>query len=275
MIDGILSADTSCGEAVCRNAFPSGLQQPPGSSRFSVDALLLAAFTNHCLGKGRLRLKNPLREAAFDLPCPGRLACADLGCGCGVTALALALLRDDVKIWGVDIEAALVKSADTNARKFGYAAVTRFKTADVRTLAESSRPCCDVVLMNPPYWEEGEGRASPDPMKNKARRGIDGLRHFCTAACRLLVHHGRLFVIFPASRLVRLIMTLEENGFGIRRLRCVRSFYEEAAGRVLVEAWRSAASVTEIDVDVVLYERSLGGGAVPTAEALALCPWLR
>ncbi len=258
-----------------RVSFPAGLRQPAGSMRFALDSLLLPCFVAASLRGKPVRVKNPLREQAFDLLLPGLLACADLGCGCGSSALALLSLVRNVKIWGIDKSDDLVASARQNASALGFARQTRFETMDVAALASMRRPCCDLVQINPPYWEEGHGLASAHALNNSARRSSGGLTDFLAAARQLLVFHGRLFVIFPAVRVAALLGEMPQYGFGVRRLQAVRPFAGAKAGRVLVEAWRSAAHETVWEPDLVLYSGSEQGRSRPTKGAQQFCPWLR
>ncbi len=261
-------------EACKSNAFPAGLSQPEGSLRFALDSLLLPSFVAASLKKRPLHLKNPLREPAFDIRLPGSFACADLGAGCGASAIALLKLVPCVKVWGVDCEDVLVKSARENALKTGLADRVRFETLDVASLSQVQRPFCDMVQINPPYWEDGAGRPSPHALANRARSSEHGLDAFIKAAQRLLVYHGRLFCIFPASRLVCLTDTVQKYGFGIRRLQFVRPYADARAGRVMCEAMKDAGHETSIEPDLVLYEKKPDGTAEPSKKALSFCPWI-
>lgn len=262
-------------EARSGTAFPAGLLQPEGSLRFSLDSLLLPSFVAASLKARPLRLKNPLRETAFDLVLPGSLACADLGAGCGASALALLSLLPQIKVWGVDCEDVLIRAARENAIKFGRADRVRFDTLDVASLAQVRRPFCDLVQMNPPYWEDGAGRPSPHALANRARSSEHGLDAFVRAARSLLVYHGRLFCIFPAARLVQLAESVKKYGFGIRRLQFVRPYAGARAGRVMAEAMKDADHETVIEPDLVLYDRTPHGAPKPREEALSFCPWIR
>ena len=262
--------DTACKS----NVFPAGLVQPEGSLRFALDSLLLPSFVAASLKKRPLHLKNPLRETAFGIILPGSLACADLGAGCGASALALLRLVPGIKVWGVDCEEVLVRSAGENAAKIGLADRVRFETLDVASLSQIPRPFCDIVQINPPYWEDGAGRLSPHALANRARSSEHGLDAFIKAAQRLLVYHGRLFCIFPASRLVYLTETVKKHGFGIRRLQFVRPYADAVAGRVMAEAMKDAEHETSIEPDLVLYEKKPDGTAEPAQKALSFCPWI-
>ncbi len=256
-------------------AFPAGLIQPAGSLRFSLDSLLLPSFVATSLKERPLRLKNPVRDTAFDILLPGALACADLGAGCGASALALLSLVPCLKVWGVDSEDVLIRAARNNALTFGRADRVRFDTLDVASLTQIRRPLCDMVQMNPPYWEDGAGRSSPHALANHARSSDHGLEAFLAAARSLLVYHGRLFCIFPAVRLVYLAESVKKYGFGLRRLQFVRPYADARAGRVMAEAMKDADHETVIEPDLVLYERTLSGQAKPKEEALSFCPWIR
>ncbi len=258
-----------------RPDFPSGLEQPAGSMRFALDSLLLPCFAAASLRARPLRVRNPLRDRAFGPALPGFLAGVDLGCGCGASSLALLRLAGNVKLWGVDLVEELAASARSNAVSLGLQNRARFEARDVADLARTRRPCCDLAQMNPPYWAAGEGLPSPSPLADMARRSGVGLRDFLAAARALLVFHGRLFVIFPAARLVPLLGDLDAHGFGVRRLQAVRPFADAPATRVLGECWRAAAHDTAVEPDLVIYERGPDGASLPTAAVRAFCPWVR
>lgn len=77
--------------------FPRGLEQPEGSFRFSIDALLLASFTR----VGGVRHM------------------ADLGTGCGVAGIALCLQHKGLRGIGIEIDTRLVQAAKQNVSVLG------------------------------------------------------------------------------------------------------------------------------------------------------------
>lgn len=242
--------------------------------RFALDALILPCFVRDACATHPAMPKNPLRDQAFGLESRGLLAAADLGCGCGAASLALCLLFSHVKVLGVDREQQLTDCARENAVLLGLDGRASFVCHDLSESMLLSRPSCDMVLMNPPYWEEGQGRVSDKSLNETARRGTDTLRLFFSAARRLLVHHGRLFVIYPASRLSHLVISLAEEGYGLRTLKMVRPLANRAATRVLCEAKKDARADSLVLPDLVLYERDTSGLQKPTVDAQAFCPWL-
>ena len=140
----------------------------------------------------------------------------------------------------------------------------------------------DLVLANPPFWDEGMGKASTSPLAERARRGRGSLELFCQAARRLLVARGHSYFIYPAAQTARLVHALAKAGLGLRRLLFVRAWSGKPALRVLAEARKDCASDTLVLPDLVLYESSSQDGqegqgdATPdyTPDATHFCPWL-
>lgn len=186
------SAMTS-GISAARALFPSGLHQPEGSFRFSMDALHLADFALTAL-RGEERV-------------------ADLGAGCGVIGLALLLRRESLKVVAVEREEVLVDAIRVNIRRLGLDAcrVLRGDVADRETLLSARRllteapcpdgpPLFDAVVCNPPWRVPGTGRVSPSPLRRKALESERGFAPFCSAADALLAARGALFLAVSADR---------------------------------------------------------------------------
>lgn len=104
---------------------------------------------------------------------PAAGAAADLGCGNGVLALALAATQPAVRVWGFDESYQAVDSARVNAQHNGLAERTHFTAthlfgADADTTTdfdaspaatsaaapESPLPAFDLILCNPPFHQQ-------------------------------------------------------------------------------------------------------------------------
>lgn len=267
--------DPSVAEA--RRRYPSGLIQAERGARFSMDGPMLAAFAASRFSDGRgIGLKNPLRRQAFGID-RASFAVMDIGCGCGACLAGFLCLRGDAKGMGIDREAAHVEAARANARLLGLEDRMVFETLDAADLAQVERPYCDIALTNPPYWEAGRGRRSQRELDDLARRSLDANRAFFAAARAVLVHHGTLYVVFPARRVCELSAVLHATHFGVRAMRYVRPHKDRPASRVLVEAQKEAAHDVVVLPDLVLYAREgrTADERVVTPQAHALCPWLR
>ena len=264
-----------------RQLFPRGLEQPHGSLRFGVDALLLAAFAAHGVeGMSEARRK--------------QLAAADLGCGCGAALLALALRCETVTGLGLEREAPLVQAATANALHLGLADRLHFAQADLADKAfMTALPAAfgnragslDLVLANPPYGVDG--RPSPSPLRERAMRGAQGkedrthvLTIFCRAAAALLRHQGYFFCIYDALALPLLSGALDAAGFGLRGLLPVRTHTSKPALRVLVLARKNTAHQCAIEAPLTLHPGKHckppadTGSPRLSAQALRFCPWL-
>jgi tRNA1(Val) A37 N6-methylase TrmN6 len=231
-----------CPEALAaRAAFPRGLIQPPGSFRFSEDALRLANFLEP---RGRV---------------------LDLGTGCGVVALAVLLVHEGARAVGIERNAVLVEAARENAIRLGLAdrfAVLRGDIADLAgRQAEGERESLeydatagrgageapgdfgedlglfDLVLANPPFRQAARGRVPANALRREALfEEANTLDIFCAAAANALAPEGRFGVIFPAERERELVDTLAQNGLTAERVLPVLTSVGKAPKRILVEA---------------------------------------
>lgn len=271
MSDSCLSVSVEAARA----AFPSGLEQPPGAYRFGMDALLLGAWAARCLGE----------KAA--LP-----AVAELGSGCGAALFALllhpALTRPPSQALGMDDKEELCFAARLNAERLGLTSC-RFVRGDVGDpafLRHCGQGSFGAVLANPPF--DLPGRTAAQPLREQALRSaarLEGqgprtkdapatLDLFCRAASRLLPHHGRFYVIFPAGDISRLSSALSAARLGLRRLLPVHPDRRGPAIRLLAEARRDAAADCRLLPPLFLHAPQRGAGPAWTPEALDFCPWL-
>lgn len=232
-----------------RQSFPRGLAQPEGAFRSSADALLLAGFAA------------PLLLAAAGGKEPPFFV--DLGTGCGMAACALALHVPQALGVGVDVQPALVEAARRNVAALDMEAQLRMNVADVANVSFLRQACgmedVQVVIANPPYRVQGQGRESTEPSRQTALQGnAETLRVFCRAARALLGHHGHCCMVFTASRLGELLTELRQNGLGTRVVRCVHTRPGRDAALVLVEARKNAAEDIRIAPPLTLYTQNEG-----------------
>ncbi|WP_154512064.1 tRNA1(Val) (adenine(37)-N6)-methyltransferase [Desulfovibrio porci] len=254
-----------------RAAFPRGLEQPGGSLRFGLDALLLAAFAARHCEERRARLSRATPQALS-------LSVAELGCGCGAALLGLALRCPEARGLGLEREENLLEAARRNARELGLEQSLLFRAADLAVPLPELDGTRDMVLANPPYGLPGQGRASPSLLRERALRDADALGVFCRAAARLLRHHGHFFCIFEARSLPRLCAAFEEARLGLRRIIPVRPHSHSPATRLLAQTRKGAAPEPRLEAPLTLHRQQPGRAArttpLWTARALAFCPWL-
>lgn len=261
--------------AAARAAFPSGLEQPPGAYRFGADALLLGAWATRCLGQAG-----------------GVTSVAELGSGCGAALFALllhpALTRPPSLSLGMDDKEELCAAARKNAEMLGLPSCrfVREDVGDPAFLRQCGQSAFAAVLANPPF--DLPGRTAALPLREQALRsascsvtetarkedGQPALNVFCRAASRLLTHHGRFYLIFPAGDICRLLSALSAARLGLRRLLPVHPDRQGPAIRLLAEARRDAASDCRLLPPLFLHAPQRGARPTWTPEALDFCPWL-
>lgn len=243
-----------------KDIFPNGLLQPENSFRFSMDALLLAAFPQR------------VEKAASVL---------ELGTGCGVVSLSFLRKHLHMRAVGVDIQPELADAAKHNAKLLGLEermSVCYCDIVDVFSQEGLFGPIqpnsFDLVLSNPPYRKLGQGRLPQEDARLKALFG-DGetLNTFCRIAARALRPQGRFFLVFAAARMQELMVALAKNGLAVRALLPVFGKIDRPSSFILVEAQKGAAHDMRLLAPLILYEGQ-GLQTRLTSAALAFCPEL-
>ncbi|MBD3400393.1 MAG: methyltransferase [Candidatus Coatesbacteria bacterium] len=206
------------------------LLQPRRGAKTSLDAVLLADFVS--AGPGPL---------------------AELGLGHGAALLAAVHLGRAERGWGLELRSDLVELARFNAELNGLE--LEANQGDLRELDELPAGGFRRVIANPPFRAVGDGRRSPDPVRDAARRETTaGLADFLTAAARLLDPGGLLSLVFTVRRLAELIQTLVDHHLEPKRLRPVHPRRGAAARLVLVEARRDGGVGLTVEPPLLTHE---------------------
>ena len=182
--------------------------------RFSIDAILLSQFVTIRRGD----------------------RIVDLGTGCGIIPLILLLTKPVGHTFGLEIQKDLADQAARNTVLNGYEKRMRVILGDIKHLpfAPSS---ADVVTCNPPYRPKNSGGINPDLQRAIARHemlaNLDDILH---AASRTLRAKGRLAMIYPAVRLVEVLVRMRSFDLEPKRIRVVYPGMESEAKLALIEA---------------------------------------
>jgi len=182
--------------------------------RFSIDAILLSEFVSTKRGDMVI----------------------DLGTGCGIIPLVLLLTRPIGFAFGLEIQTELADQAARNALLNGFGQKMGVIVGDIKhpPLAPSS---ADVVVCNPPYRQKDSGRINPDPQRAVARHEIlASLDDILGIARKLLRAKGRLAMIYPAVRLVDILVRMRGFDLEPKRIRIVYPGLESEAKLALIEA---------------------------------------
>ncbi|MBW1667710.1 MAG: methyltransferase [Deltaproteobacteria bacterium] len=189
------------------------LIQSKNGYRFSIDAVLVSEFVSTK---------------------PGDIV-VDLGAGCGVISLLLLLTRDIAYAVGIEIQPDLADQARRNAALNGFSNKMGIVLADIRSLPLA--PCiADVIVCNPPYRRKNSGRVNPDLQRAIARHELKAtLDDIVESSERILKPGGKLAIIYPAGRLVDLLVRMRSLGLEPKRARVIYPTIQSESKMVLVE----------------------------------------
>ncbi|MDR3255524.1 MAG: methyltransferase [Synergistaceae bacterium] len=198
---------------------------------------------------------------------PRRARAIELGCAQGAVSLILAKKRREERrghdldlllhpaIDAIDIDADLIELARRNAELNGLSGDVSFFASDLREHRKNfAAGVYDVVVMNPPYDEQGRSRPSPNDAVARAKHGEScSLAEVVAAAKFLLRDGGKFFLVMRAKRTSELFVLLSENNIRPKRLLAVHPKPERDASVVLVEAVRASGEGLIIEPPLLIY----------------------
>ncbi len=211
------------------------IRQSRRGYRFNLDSLILAHFVT-------------AKPRSVNL---------DIGCGNGVIALVLARRFPESRWHGLELQPALAELAKKNAEDNGLdrrVTIDQADAGDIKNIYAART--FDNVVFNPPYRKINSGRINPLAQKAIARHEIHGsLALFLEAARHALNPTGRVFTIYPASRMVTLITHFRTSGIEPKRMKLVFSDAESVAQFVVVEGRRGSREELKMEPPLYIYER--------------------
>jgi tRNA1Val (adenine37-N6)-methyltransferase len=182
----------------------------------------------------------------------------DLGCGSGIILLILAKRFPHINFTGLDIQEELVELARKNVNFNKLEQRIKVVEGDARKIKNVfPANSFDAVIFNPPYRKLNSGRINPQMEKAIARHEIKGsLKDFIKAAKYLLKQEGKVFTIYPAKRLVELIMLFHKNSIEPKRMKPVYSDNMSAAEFVLFEGRKGSGEEIKFEQPLIIYDRN-------------------
>ncbi|MDX9999969.1 MAG: methyltransferase [Polyangia bacterium] len=230
------------------------LWQPLVGYRFSVDALVLSHFASRGRADSRGRA-------------------IDLGAGCGVVGLALALACPGLSVTLVELGPRLAALCRQNAIENGLSHRVEVLEADLRRAQDLPIDGgVELLVSNPPFRPASSGRQSPDPERARALVELTvTLPELVASASRLLAPGGALAVIYPPERLGELLEACVRSGLGPCRLRALHPLPGAPARRLLLEAQKGGRSPLVMEPPLFLHEAQ-GSYSPEAAELLGDAP---
>lgn len=121
----------------------------------------------------------------------------DLGSGCGIVAIMLALQRLDWQITGLEIQEYLVDLAKRNSDECD----TQIDWLCNDLKAYTAEEPFDLIVSNPPWQKQGSGTPSPHPAKNISRvELLCSLADVMGCVWRNMSRNGTALLLYPAER---------------------------------------------------------------------------
>lgn len=202
------------------------IRQPARGYRFGLDALLLAVWAS----RNTPALAQGLRVL-------------DLCAGTGVVGLAFALMRDDVDfLHAVEANPDMAPYLQYNLLQGGGRFRARADVQDARALAGAE---ADVIVMNPPYFESGSGRLSPDPYRAMARHQVLGnIDELLSAAARCMHDTTIFYMAYPVDGIARVERVLAKLQMHIHQYMDVASRPERVPWMRLLAIGRCVKTCT-------------------------------
>ena len=216
------------------------LVQPTRGHRAGTDAALLAAATD--LAEGRF---------------------AEVGAGVGAVALAILRRRPRVSADLVEVDADLAGLAADNAERNGLAERARILRLDVcdargRREAGLADGQAEAVVTNPPFFDPGTVRVSPDRARARAHvfAGETSAAPLIgwIRACLAVLKPGGRFVMIHRPDALAAILAAAENRLGALVLLGVHPRAGASAHRLLLSGVKGSKAPLRIAPGLVLHQ---------------------
>jgi tRNA1(Val) A37 N6-methylase TrmN6 len=238
----------------------SALENPAAGDGLTEDRWLGGRLTIVQPRRGhRVGTDGALLAAAAGTP-EGRIA--DVGAGVG--AVGLALIRLSARAFAdlIEIDPELARMAGINAARNGLEGRARVLRLDVLKPGERREAglveSADCVVTNPPFFERGTVRASPDSRRARAHvfpRAEAGatLANWMRACLAILAPGGRFLMIHRPDAL-GVILAAIENRLGALVLLPVHPSAGARAHRLIVSGVKGSKAPLAIAPALILHE---------------------
>ena len=130
-------------------------------------------------------------------PVAGVKRCLDIGAGSGLLALMLAQRTDDsVMIDAVELENEAAAQAQENFNQSPWAERINVHTADIQQWITQQTVRFDLIISNPPYYQQGVECATPQREQARYTTTLDH-QSLLTCAAECITEEGFFCVVLP------------------------------------------------------------------------------
>jgi tRNA1Val (adenine37-N6)-methyltransferase len=230
-----------------------------------IDSAVLSDETLDPMFQGRLKVIQKKQGYRFSLDAVllARLASVspgdrviDLGTGCAIIPLILACSTEAETIVGVEIQKELADIALRNVSLNEFNNRISIVNEDLRKLTSLYPPgSFDCILSNPPFRKIDTGRLNMADQKAIARHELRvSLPELLQVGFRLLKPGGRMFLIYPAFRLVDLFYEMRTCKLEPKALQSVHSHIHAPASMALIEGTCGGGIELQVKEPLILYD---------------------
>ena len=168
----------------------------------------------------------------------------DVGTGTGLLSL-MAAQRSGAMVDAVELEADAAMEARLNFQQSKWALRIRLTVGAFQAFQADKK--YDHILCNPPFFDNSQ--KSNDQKRTQARHSDSlSLKELLEGASRLLAEHGKMSLILPADKELRLFELASALYLYVVRITKVASDESRTAHRILAELCRKPAELLESDL---------------------------
>jgi tRNA1(Val) A37 N6-methylase TrmN6 len=184
----------------------------------------------------------------------------DLGCGNGIIPLLLSAKTDCNSIAGLEISSRSVQLARQNVTFNALEGRIDIIEGDIRQTAAQFVPeSYDIVVTNPPYIKQADGKINEDMDIAVARHEIlCSLNDVLAAAKRLLRFRGDFFMIHRTHRLSEIIGLMRENRIEPKTLCFIHANKNEKSNLVLIHGIKGGGCWLDVLPPICIYDKNGG-----------------
>ncbi|HET7658593.1 MAG TPA: tRNA1(Val) (adenine(37)-N6)-methyltransferase [Bacillales bacterium] len=204
---------------------------------FSLDSLLLAAFVNVPVQKGKL---------------------IDLCSGNGAIPLMLSR-RTKGQIHGVELQQELHEMAVRSVKLNGLEGKVHLICDDLKVVPDRmGTECFDIVTCNPPYFTLSEEfKITENERVAAARHQVTTtLEDVVVTSAKLLKNGGKAAFVYPSDKFVEITSLMRINQLEPKRILWVYPKEGKEANRVLIEGKKQAKPGVRVFPPLVVYNEN-------------------
>ena len=185
----------------------------------------------------------PFVLADFARPGPD-LKILDIGTGCCVIPILMALREPNLDITAIEIQGSLFKLATKNVRHHGFTRNINVVNADFQKQVAILKPASfDIIVSNPPFGKVSEGRINPVRENAVARHELTlTLSSLVSGSAKLLKSGGKIYLAYPPHRFDELWDELKSHGLNPCRYFFAYGNKQNAPQFFIVEALKASVA---------------------------------